>query len=483
VLISDGATSNRRVEFTPGAAGAVGGLPLTLLAEANIPAANPSAKDYLGAFCGSGTSDPSGQANSLSLYWDTTGALVLDQAGAVGGTDFRRWTYAGARAALAATYGSTRPVKFAVVFASPNTTTAPAIFVEGVDVTASGSVTTDGSVPNWVPPALVTTKWLSGYQRSAGRSVPHAPILGALTAAQILEWSQTGRLPTWCELGTGSAVNKNGDAALNDIAKWGSTNTITRSVTGGVMTLTNAAQYASITALISGGHQPFTPGARIRYRIVVDSVSGTGSPLWVLQQGINVQPNGALFINTPGTHTGTFIARQNDSTTVAYNFKYYGTGTGAMTISSVELYEEAPLVSPVIQPGCPVLTDSGSNGIPGLLTPGITAGGDKPEVIAIPIPEMSADGFIIANQGLVPAGYEPFAAALVRASGASTGTITIRKTSSGGTTLFTGTLAASVSLTPTLVPFTGADALHLSNSSWSSSSLKGRVLCRRVLNY
>jgi hypothetical protein len=102
------------------------------------------------------------------------------------------------------------------------------------------------------------------------------------------------------------------------------------------------------------------------------------------------------------------------------------------------------------------------------------------DIIAVPIPVMFADAFIHGDRLIVPAGYEPYAATLIRESGASTGTITIRRTSSGGTTLFTGTLGASVALTPTIVPFTTADKLHLTNSDWASSSVRGVVWCRRI---
>jgi hypothetical protein len=112
--------------------------------------------------------------------------------------------------------------------------------------------------------------------------------------------------------------------------------------------------------------------------------------------------------------------------------------------------------------------------------PGVQALIEGADIIAVPIPVMSADGFIHGDRVIVPAGYEPYAASLTRESGASTGTVTIKKTSSGGTTLFTGTLAASVSLTPTIVAFTAADKLHLSNTDWASSTLRGVVWCRRI---
>jgi hypothetical protein len=199
-LSSDGATANRRGEATPGAPGAIAGMAASFPFEFDVPTSNPAANGSIAVFCAS-FSDTN--TNGFRIVLGSDGSLGIYQTAA----DFnnrRQLLYAGFRAA----YSSQR-VRGVVVFDTPNTTTNPKIYVGGVDITASFTGTTAGTPPNWIPTTLDTTKFLSGFAFPANTFVPHAPILGALTAAEVLEWTQTGRLPDWCELGTGSAVNLN----------------------------------------------------------------------------------------------------------------------------------------------------------------------------------------------------------------------------------------------------------------------------------
>jgi hypothetical protein len=199
VLFSDGATSNRRAEATFGTAGAVAGLPITIPFEFDVPTSNPAANAIVFGFAAS-ASTPENQANALTGYIDTSGALRIRQNAATGGGDYRSFAYAGFRAA----YSGLR-VRGAVVFSSPNSSTDPVVYIAGNNASTSFTLFTNNP-PNWVLTTLDTTKFLSGLNFTANRFVPHAPILGALTAAEVLAWTVTGRLPTWCEVGTGSAV-------------------------------------------------------------------------------------------------------------------------------------------------------------------------------------------------------------------------------------------------------------------------------------
>lgn len=214
VLFSNGATSNRRGEATFGTAGAVAGMPISIPFEFDVPTSNYAGNLQYVVYIGStATPLPTSVAtnlNTLQLVIDAAGGLGLYQIGAVSG-DRRSINYA----AFRATYSGQR-VRGSVVFAAPDTTTKPVIYLNGVDASASFSDNNAGTIPNWMPTTLDTTKFLSGYNFTAGRFVPHAPILGALTANEVLEWTTTGRLPTWCEVGTGSAVALNATAWLNN---------------------------------------------------------------------------------------------------------------------------------------------------------------------------------------------------------------------------------------------------------------------------
>ncbi len=92
---------------------------------------------------------------------------------------------------------------------------------------------------------------------------------------------------------------------------------------------------------------------------------------------------------------------------------------------------------------------------------------------------VSADGFLLADQVIIPSGFYLADALVVRVSGASTGTITVKETSSGGTTVATGVLASSVKLTLSNEYLTGGKKLHLANSSWSSSTIHVTLTFRR----
>lgn len=202
VLYVDGTTSNRRGEAVFGSAGGLASIPHTIIRRFRMPASDPSANAYFFAWCASGTSAPAAQNNSLSGYINTSGAIVIDAEGATAGTDYRRYTFAGARAAWAGKW-----VDIAVVFSAANSTTSPAVFISGVNVSALFALTTAGTPPTWVSASLDSTKYLDSYAWVSGQIVPLSPLLGTLSSSEVLEWSQTGRLPAWCQVGTGHTAS------------------------------------------------------------------------------------------------------------------------------------------------------------------------------------------------------------------------------------------------------------------------------------
>lgn len=140
-------------------------------------------------------------ANGMYFRARATGALSLYQFGATIPTDFRNFEYAGFRAAYSGIL-----VRGAVVFTAGDSTTDPEIYLQGVNVSASFSATSGGTAPNWMPTTLDATKFLSCFNFTQGRFSPGVPIVGALTSAEVIAWTKTGRLPAWCNVGTGSAT-------------------------------------------------------------------------------------------------------------------------------------------------------------------------------------------------------------------------------------------------------------------------------------
>lgn len=373
---SDGSSSNRRIEWTVGNAGAFAGLPATLLFEWDVPSSNPSATAYGPCFT-TGTGEPGNQAWSLTIQLTTSGALVVRQNGASVGSDYRILTYAGFRAAY-----SGQRVRGAIVFSTGDSTTAPVIYIQAVDVTASFTLNTAGTVPTWMTTSLAATKYMASYQWPGGRFVPHSPELGGWTAAEVLEWTQTGRLPTWCEVGTGSAVNVLNSVAAgltSDAADSTAFNTAYNgyfevngttalaSVSSQVLTLSRDGVGAGWSGMFSEGtaNSAFPIGSKIRLRFNVTSLSGTWQAL----------ANGAATVGTTiTTGTNTIEYTKLDNTSI----RIYGTGaSSSLSIDATSVSFTAlplgPIIKPVINPGSLTLRDNGSNNLTGIVTSGITA--------------------------------------------------------------------------------------------------------------
>lgn len=488
-ILSDGSTSNRRIEATPGSTGNVAALPTNIwVKRLFVPTSNPSVTGYIWHLASANT-DPSTLPYRLIFFLTASGELALSQGDASPASSFRRLGYAGFRAAY-----SGRWVQIVVAFTAGDSTTAPTIWIDGVDVTASFALTSSGTVPNWMPTTLDCTKFIVGYNWPSGEvpEVEYGP--GSWTAAEALTAAQTGLAPAWWRRATGSVVPSYSSDFSAGVDSWAAVGS--EALAGNIDSIGGRDDSLRVTAAASllrfVRTLPTALVAGMRYELRMS----------VYRPAANVSAAKVDFENSAGSSIGLSAQDTTGDTWVdmvlpftataaATGIRLVGrTSGGSSTVTTgdilylrgVAIRILGPVSKPVQQPGVPVLTDSGENRIPSLLTAGMTAVGDKPEVIAIPIQDMTADGFIVADQALVPGGYEPFACSIERTVGASTGTITIRKTSSGGTTLFTGTLAATVSLSATIVPFASADKLHLTNSSWSSSTIRGRVLCRRALN-
>jgi hypothetical protein len=486
VAYSDGVTPNRRIEHSPGAVLA-GGLPVTInVSDLDVPTSNPSTSIYLAAV---GSSSSPQAVNSLLIALVAVGGLQINVYGATA-SDYRVFSYPGFRAA----YSGRKGCKMSFIWPNGDTTTNPTILIDNVDISANFALTTGGTAPNWLSTALDTTKFLVGNNWPAGRAPQTEIGLGAWTLADHQEWVQTGRKPTWWELGTGSAVPIISPTVLNGgfetagaggadvFANWqetvAGTSTVNRDTsdynTAGSGTASlrldvdGSNSYAGVTALNATAiGRAYTCELWAKASVAGKQLSVSGSS----------GGDYAQFTLTTSwqRYSVTFIAVDT-----AFNVKRANGISASLWADDVTLRPLGPIIKPISQPGCPVLPDSGANMLVGLATPGITILGPKPPIIEIPIPTMSADGFILADQVLVPEGYKLTDADIQRVSGTSTGTVTIRETSSSGTVLATATLGATpVEATRSNVFSAGGKKLHLTNSSWSSSTVKGRLMFQR----
>lgn len=382
-LLFDGATSNRRAEMTPGTAGAVAGMPASYRATIDVPAANPSANAILFYSGPNGSTAAITDAHALVAYIPASSAsLVIRQNGADGAADARIFTLANFRT----TYTGRIPLAF--VFASGDSTTAPLAYIAGLDTSASFALTYgtggSGTAPNWMPTTLDTTKFVAGLNWPAGRLIPHAPILGALTAAEVLAWTQTGLLPNWCYAGTGSAVNKviNGDMETGSgptgwsLYAWGVDAT---GAVNGTYSLKREGSGSGSAQVCVTGSNTIKSGVRYRLTFAHKRVGNSfGCTVW--NMGNVGTPFVAIATYTPQETVGTSVVEF--TATYSGILQFGGNIPVGTTIymDDFSLLELGPIARHTLQPTL-VGYDIGSNKLPLLLTAGVQAVTDKREFI------------------------------------------------------------------------------------------------------
>jgi len=316
--ISDGATANRGEILTPGAIGAVAGLPMTSLAVVDVPTSNPSVVAHLAVFSSSATSASHASislANSLYVVSGTTGILAIRQTGAVGG-DYVDFRYANFRA----DYSGQR-VRLEVSFTEGDSTTDPLIYANGVDITSEFARTTGGTVPNWMPTTLATTYVLAGYDWLAGRSPYGRAIIGALSSTESATWGTTGELPTWATQ-AGSAVDTLSHGEFTDFT--GSTpdgwttgvSITTAETTDGVQITGNGLTNSGNNSLTdTGGFSGFGVGDPFYYELRARRVGGSaGDILYVTRDTGDKELDLELTQSTPAWEvwSGTLTTSDND---------------------------------------------------------------------------------------------------------------------------------------------------------------------------
>lgn len=446
----DGSTAGRKALATLGTAGALGTLPVTFLKRVKVPATNPSA--VRGLFTVGSSNATANAVRTFSSELRTNGDLWFTLFGATT-SDYNRATLSGWRSAVSGVWATLAIVKPA--------TGNPTLYSQGVaqspTLSDSGGATTP---PTWQG-SITSTYLLDGLVASSeawdGFASPLIIVLGEMTAAEILEHAQTGLLPPWCVAFTGSAVNlhTNNYSFETDTASppagWTHAgNQVATAVADGT-----APQGSNVAEIVASGAGSWSAnafyqatasnsrkgGAYYRLDFWAKSISGSTS------LRIRATPNDSTLISGSLDQTITtdwvrYSLIYRALTDGQHTIAFYLAAAGTVRLDAIELRQLGPVIKPVEQPGCPVSYDSGDNGIPLVNTSGVTSVGPKPAQVVIQGNAMTADGFMLLDQIIAPAGYELVAFYALQ-SGTSAAALTVKETSSGGTTVASGNLSAT----------------------------------------
>ena len=144
---------------------------------------------------------------------------------------------------------------------------APLVYINGV--VRATTETTGGSAPAWnagFNDDYAVSGTVDGGSLWQGPMVPSAPILGAWSDAEVLEWAQTGLPPTWCAGKTGSMVPQT-SGTLTIGRKYRIT------ASGGTFTGVGAANNSVGTEFVATGTAPtWSTGAVISLGLVATHV-------------------------------------------------------------------------------------------------------------------------------------------------------------------------------------------------------------------
>jgi len=369
VLSFDGATAGSRVYWTLGAAGNVQGSPKTLGGVLRFPTSQANTNRGLWTLS---DSPGGGMTSGKTLAMHSYGADLYLRFYDGGAANYRQVRYVNA---VATNLG----LWTAWALTHDGTATAPILYLNGQAF--AGIESTTGSPGAWS--SILNTSYLvQGVSVATelvppSRQLPLTLINAVLSATEVLEWTQTGRLPAWCEIGVGSMVNRFPSSVANlsiNVADgtafsnsgnygqyWGVNSTNTSiSVSGQVLTMSRLNGTAGIFSgsVLNSGNAP-----RKKYRLTLYVSAMTGS--WAVYEDGNGNTQYPLSI---GLNVIEFFAA--DGTMRIYGNSVGGSITIDATTQPFVLQDLGPVVKPIVQP-IPVLADAGANRIPGVVTSGV----------------------------------------------------------------------------------------------------------------
>lgn len=393
-LWSDNATANRGAYHRLDASAAVGGQPITFIAQFDVGPSYPTTTFFPFALQAS-TSSAVTNSDSLQFQWRSDGGLLIRYF-----KDVSNFISSSSPAGFQTQYFNTTDLILAVVFTDPNTTTPPKIYINGKDVSASFTNYQSGpSAPNWNPTSAVANTFWSGYA-PMGSMRPTRLILGALTPTEIQGHAQNGRLPDWCA-GTGSAVLayaanfaegtgvfsqvrvhntapvngvSDGTTSKDNVLRVSATSHNDTHYTNGNFPLIIGTKYhASLTYYIPAGQSNVTRLMLTYSNLITEAAAITPilttKGAWTTATfdftAVDVRINFIMLRGTTGSDS-VFVGVNSLTDDLVY--------IAAFTLSPI-----GPIITPAINPGDRYIADLGLNKIAGLLTPGVSIVGNNLE--------------------------------------------------------------------------------------------------------
>lgn len=362
---SIGASSSRGYAAL-GAPGSLGTLPFTILKRVKMPPANPTGSRGLWTIGSSNST--SNVANGISMELRNDGAIWLSITGA-SGLDYNRATIANAVANYRGKWTALAFVR--------NATGNPSLYAEGAAL--APVFENAGLAPTWQG-TIASTYFVDGTISSTeswdGLHEPAIVILGALSAAEILEWTQTGRLPSWCEAGVGNATPRYTSDFSATTDSWSANLVAMTANIDGI-----GARNDNLRVALSGGNSNLhqvsrvlttTVGNAYLYSVDVYIPSNNANPF-----GVNLLANGgstslATTVTKDAwvTLSGVFV----ENSDLQIRLRAIGainSDGDVFYIRNVKIIDLGPIAKWVIQP-CRIADDATGNRIPLVLTSGLT---------------------------------------------------------------------------------------------------------------
>lgn len=379
MLYFDGMTSSARAYWPLGTAGdGLGSGKLTKVDIVEIPSANPSSAAGIWALGPGNSSYDSPTASwSLSLYLSTSGGLVVQ----INSGDPNYYIRSLTLASVVTNYGG-QLVRLGITWDGAS---APILYLNGVAQTMSETTSGGGSAPAWTQAVsddyvLQGRKGQNEYWK--GILIPGPIINTVLTAAEMLSHAQTGKLPSWCDVGSGSMVAIMSPSLLNggfetaggggaDIwGTWTETNVTGTGALADETSITNSGSHAAKMTTGASG----MAGVRASIGLV------PGRKYRIEFYARDDGNNATLTVESDQGNYGTAVSALTNVYT-KYSFEFVA-NSGAVIIKctqnnkviyidDVTILAVGPLYRPIIQP-IAVVADTGSNKIAGVLTSGIT---------------------------------------------------------------------------------------------------------------
>lgn len=388
----DGAGTPRAV-WPLGSVGALSGQTKTVAGLVYIPtAAEISGISWaIWSIGGSSSLAPAASGDGITLVLNTNGSpLFVRQYGPTAG-DVKRWNSDNNPTTL---FGG-RVVPVVLVLKAGQ---APEVYICGISF--AGTVQSDVGAPNaWGTHSCAYFQLGGSGGSSSARGLLGAPVVinGELSAAEILTHAITGRLPTWCEVGAGSAVNKITNTSRNadfsaGVTDWAGVAGGTCSVVSGALNVSLPATATDRVDLAASNYGNWVAGRKYRLTATISNLVGTIR--------FRVGATNLLIGNVSADGSVAFEFTSDTSSGAANLQITPTTNNSSATVDNIVVQELGPVFKPVIRSGR-VLPDQSGNKIHGVMTAGAIPLTDDMHGTVVQT-ALTANGELIDTAGIIP---------------------------------------------------------------------------------